>query len=93
MSLLRLIAFDRIPLRPYRVLSSANLNVPALLRTYSTNSQAGQLTDGERNLYEKLTKHFKPSRLRVMDTSGKERARVAERKPINRNIFFLKKTQ
>ena len=51
---------------PVRQTSTAN----AFLRTYASRQTAPSLTEGEKYIFDKLTKELKPSELLVQDVSG-----------------------
>ncbi|KAG2175986.1 hypothetical protein INT44_000465 [Umbelopsis vinacea] len=39
-------------------------------RFYSTESESASLSEGEKHIFDKLTKELSPARLRVVDVSG-----------------------
>jgi len=51
---------------PIRRTSTAN----AFLRSYASRQTAPSLTEGERHIFDKLTKELEPSELLVQDVSG-----------------------
>ena len=58
---------------PVRQTSTAN----TFLRAYASRQTAPPLTEGEKYIFDKLTKELKPSELLVQDVSGRHAVLVA----------------